>query len=311
MVEGSAFREALVRFRFERSFRRGAGTRMRRACAPQLRAYSLMRRAVRASWIKPAILLFALIAPVWTIFWFRHNWVIGVLPLFVSHLLLLYPTFVSQSQWWGPVIRSFDTTRREVWITIDDGPTPAHTEKILDVLERHSARATFFVIGSRAAHSPQLIEEILRRGHMVANHTFTHPSGSFWCASPARIAAEIDQCDEILNGQLPRSELFFRAPAGLKNPFVHPALARRGKPLIGWTVRGLDTLRREPSTIAKAIKRKACSGAIVLLHEGHHLERSPDLSPRCIELTLEILASSGFAFVIPRREQLRVGFSGK
>lgn len=268
-----------------------------------------MKPVVSHLWIRPAVLIFALLAPVWTIIWFRTDWVVALLPLFISHLLLLYPTLASQSQWWGPVIRSFQTPRREVWITIDDGPTLAHTEKILDVLDRYRARATFFVVGSRAVDSPQLIKEILQRGHAVANHTFTHPSGTFWCASPARIATEIDRCDQVLNGQ--SRDPFFRAPAGLKNPFVHPALDSRRKSLIGWTVRGLDTLRRDPSIVANTICRKVRPGAIILLHEGHHLESFPDLNPRGIELTLERLAKNGYQFVIPEPAQLRVDFSGK
>ncbi|MEP6686567.1 MAG: polysaccharide deacetylase family protein, partial [Verrucomicrobiota bacterium] len=245
-----------------------------------------MKRAASRSWIRPAIRVFAVLAPIWTIFWFRNDWVVALTPLFVSHVLLLYPTLAPQSQWWGPVIRAFDTPRREVWITIDDGPTPEHTTKILDILERQGARATFFVIGSRAKNTPHLIEEILRRGHAVANHTFTHPSRSFWCARPKRIADEIDRCAEVIRRDSDQTRLF-RAPAGLKNPFVHPVLARRGMRLVGWTIRGLDTWRRDPSAVAATINRKARPGAIILLHEGHHLEKSPDLNPRCLELTLQ------------------------
>ena len=271
----------------------------------------MKRAAASPSWIRPAILVFAVLSPIWTIFWLRNDWVVALIPLFASHMLLLYPTLVSQSQWWGPVIRAFETPRREVWITIDDGPTPAHTRKILEALERHCARATFFVVGSCAKNAPHLVEEILRRGHAVANHTFTHPSRSLWCAGPGRITNEIDRCGEAISGDANRSDLLFRAPAGLKNPFVHPALARRGMLLVGWTVRGLDTWRRDPFAIAAKINRKARPGAIILLHEGHHLEKSPDLNPRCLELTLQGLAQNGYQFVIPHVEQLRTTSVGK
>jgi peptidoglycan/xylan/chitin deacetylase (PgdA/CDA1 family) len=271
----------------------------------------MMKRAASHSWIRPVILVFAVLAPIWTIFWFRNDWVIALIPLFVSHMLLLYPTLVAQSQWWGPVIRSFDTSQHEVWITIDDGPTFAHTAKILEILERHRARATFFVVGSRAKNAPHLVEEILRGGHSVANHTFTHPSGSFWRAGPGRIADEVDRCGEAINRNVSSPDPLFRAPAGLKNPFVHPALARRGMLLVGWTARGLDTWRRDPSAVAATINRKAHPGAIILLHEGHHLEKSPDFNPRCLELTLEGLAKKGYQCVIPRVEQLRTTSVGK
>jgi peptidoglycan/xylan/chitin deacetylase (PgdA/CDA1 family) len=262
-------------------------------------------------WIRPAILVFAVVAPIWTIFWFRSDWVVALIPLFASHMLLLYPTLNPQSQWWGSVIRAFETSQREVWITIDDGPTSAHTAKILEILERHRARATFFVVGLRAKDEPHLVEEILRSGHSVANHTFTHPSGSFWCAGPGRMANEIDQCDEAISRNTSSPSPLFRAPAGLKNPFLHPALARRRMLLIGWTVRGLDTWRRDPSAIAARILRKALPGAIILLHEGHYLEKSPGLNPRCLELTLQGLSKNGYQFVIPRVEQLRTTSVGK
>ncbi len=264
-----------------------------------------MTRAANRFGTRRAILVFAFLAPIWTIFWFPSDWVVALIPLFVSHMLLLYPTLVPRSQWWGPVYQTFETSQREVWITIDDGPTSPHTRKILDVLERHRARATFFVVGSRAQDAPNLIDEILQRGHAVANHTFTHPRGSFWCAGPARIADEIDRCGKILERNGRRLDPFFRAPAGFKNPLVHPILVRRGLLLVGWTIRGLDTWRRDPSAVANAISRKARPGAIILLHEGHHLKRSPDLNPRCLELTLEALARDGYEFVIPCTEQLR------
>jgi hypothetical protein len=130
-------------------------------------------------------------------------------------------------------------------------------------------------------------------------------------AGPAKVNAEIDLCAEWLRSGPDRPAQFFRTPAGLTNPFVHPALARRGMLLIGWTARGLDTWRRHPSAVAAAISRKAQPGAIILLHEGHHLKKSPDLNPRCLELTLEALARDGYHFVIPSVEQLRTTSVGK
>src|SRR6187200_2212204 len=78
--------------------------------------------------------------------------------LFLSHLLILFPTLVANCQWWGPVETHFETTKREVWLTIDDGPDPIHTPRMLAILARFEARATFFVIGSRAAKSPRELE---------------------------------------------------------------------------------------------------------------------------------------------------------
>jgi len=259
----------------------------------------------KSRWTRRALLGFAFAAPFLAVYLSRTNLLIALAPIFISHLLLFYATFVPHCQWWGPVIRSFQTTQPEVWVTIDDGPSPDHTAKLLALLERFNARATFFVVGKHAGEYPHLITEILGHGHEIANHTYTHPSGMFWAAGPARIAAEIDLCAELLRSAPDRPARLFRAPAGLKNLFVHPELGRRGLALIGWTVRGLDTVRRELALAAERILRKAKPGSIVLLHEGHRIAKDPEFSPRCLELTLSGLAERGYRCVIPTREQLK------
>lgn len=254
--------------------------------------------------LRRLLLGFALVAPVWTLVVWRESIWLALLPLFVSHLLLLYPTLTPLSQWWGPVRCSFATNEREVWITIDDGPCAAHTEKILELLERMEARATFFVIGQRAAAAPELLGKIRARGHEIANHTHSHPSKRFWSALPNEIAREIDRCARVIGAD---ATPYFRAPAGLKNWFVHPALARRGLMLVGWSARGFDTKGRRPEKVAARILARVRPGAIALLHEGHRVTEEPAYNLACIELTLRGLAEAGYRFVIPRPEQLRVG----
>ena len=145
------------------------------------------------------------------------------------------------------------------------------------------------------------------RGHQIANHTYTHPSGMFWAAGPAKIGAEIDLCAEWLRSAPDRPARLFRAPAGMRNLFVHPELARRGLALIGWTVRGLDTVQRESVLVAERVLREARAGAIILLHEGHRVAKDPEFNPRCLELILSGLAERGYQCVIPQPEQLRCG----
>jgi peptidoglycan/xylan/chitin deacetylase (PgdA/CDA1 family) len=228
-----------------------------------------------------------------------------------SHILLLYATLSANCQWFGAVLRSFETDKPEVWLTIDDGPSPAHTTTLLDLLDRFGARATFFVIGKRAEEYPHLITEILTRGHQIANHSYTHPSATFWIAGPRRIAAEIDGCAEWLRLAPDRPARYFRAPVGLKNLFVHPELEHRGLALIGWSVRGLDTIRRDPAEVAARILRQTKPGAIIVLHEGHRVQKNPEFHPRCLELTLSGLAEQGYRCVIPPPERLRPHAAGK
>jgi hypothetical protein len=114
---------------------------------------------------------------------------------------------------------------------------------------------------------------------------------------PRRIGKELDGCNVDSD--------FFRAPAGLKNWFVHPALRQRGMQLIGWSVRGLDTVVRSADAVADRICRRLQPGSIILLHEGHHLESDPDFHPRCLEATLRGLTKKGYRCVIPAPEVLR------
>ena len=135
-------------------------------------------------WARRALLGFAFLAPCLAFYLARTNLLVALAPIFLSHLLLLYATLRPNCQWWGPVMRSFKTSEPEVWLTIDDGPSPAHTVAMLDLLDRFQARATFFVIGTRAEKYPHLLTEILSRGHEIANHTYTHPSGNVLGGEP-------------------------------------------------------------------------------------------------------------------------------
>src|SRR3954464_1098072 len=94
-------------------------------------------------WSRRALLGLVFIAPVLSFFLLRFNVIVALAPIFLSHLFLLYATLAANCQWFGPVLRSFETTEREVWLTIDDGPSPAHTLAFLDLLDRFDARATF------------------------------------------------------------------------------------------------------------------------------------------------------------------------
>ena len=169
-----------------------------------------------------------LVAPLLSLALIGTNIYLALAPMFVSHMLLLYATLVPNCQWWGPVMTKFDTAEREVWLTIDDGPSARAYEKDSRPPRQFDARATFFVVGAKAEEHPHLITEILARGHALANHTQTHPRGSFWCAeTQVNYKVKSTLCGNLRTTP-ERPALFFRAPAGMKNPFVHPALVPRG-----------------------------------------------------------------------------------
>ncbi len=215
---------------------------------------------------------------------------------------LLYAVFVPSAQGLGRVFTRFATDRREIWLTIDDGPDPDDTPKILDLLDRHGAKATFFVIGERAARWPELVREIVRRGHGIGHHTHTHPVATFWCASPRRLAAELDRTLAALHalGVRPR---WFRAPVGIKPPLLFRALAARDLRCVGWTVRSGDCRSRAPGEFVVATADRLCPGAIVLLHEGPSVRAAVRVAG--LAQLLEAVAEKNFSCVLPRADQLR------
>lgn len=244
------------------------------------------------------IVAFALIAPVALIFLWRDAPLLGIGVLALSHALILYPTLRPNVQWLGPVITRFETAKKEVWLTIDDGPTD-DTHALLDLFDAHRVKVTFFVKGVLAAAHPEFIAAILRRGHSLGNHSHTHPAGSFWCALPGRLAMEIDDCNRAIAAAAGSAPRWFRAPVGMKNPAVHPALKRRGMRLIGWTARGFDGVVGDEEQILARILPDVRPGAIIVLHQGR------DYSLRVLERVIVELEQRGYSFVIPDDSQLR------
>jgi peptidoglycan/xylan/chitin deacetylase (PgdA/CDA1 family) len=154
-----------------------------------------------------------------------------------------------------------------VALTLDDGPDPAVTPRVLDVLDRHHAKASFFCIGDRAQRYPDLVREIRRRGHAVENHSQRH-THRFSVMGPRAMANEIIRAQDVLGSITGEAPRFFRAPAGLRNPFLDPILTHAGLQLASWTRRGFDTVAREPEIVSARLLRGLSAGDILLLHDG-------------------------------------------
>ena len=158
--------------------------------------------------------------------------------------------------------------RREIALTIDDGPDPDVTPQVLDLLDRYGVKATFFCIGERASRYPDLCRSIAERGHAVENHS-QHHRHDFSLLGMAGMARELQPAQDALTAITGRRPQFFRAPAGLRNPFLDPVLARLGLRLASWTRRGFDTRTTDAATISRRLTRGLKAGSILLLHDGN------------------------------------------
>jgi peptidoglycan/xylan/chitin deacetylase (PgdA/CDA1 family) len=230
-----------------------------------------------------------------------HRPIASLIVFFAPDPWFLAQFIVPTSRGFGPVVTRFTTDRREVWLTIDDGPDPATTPRVLSLLSAGGAKATFFLIGQKAERHPELVAEVLRQGHSVGNHTYRHASPFFWCGSAGMVAREIDRCDEALRQAGAETPRWFRPPVGIKNLFLHRALAQRGRDLVLWTARGYDSLSLDAAAVSKRIIRDIRPGTIILLHESGR----PG-SPRVdvIEQILAYLAREDYACVLPSVESL-------
>lgn len=245
----------------------------------------------RESRMRNLIVGFAWLAPFAAIVVWQHSPAAAIGVVALSHALLLIPTLRANSQWLGPVLTHFETNAREVWLTIDDGPA-GDTPALLELLAKTDTKVTFFLKGERT--TPAALGAIRRAGHSIGNHSWSHPSATFWCLPAPWIAQEIDACNAALGKQR-----YFRAPVGMKNPAVHPALRERGMMLIGWTARGFDTVRAEPERVAARILPRVTPGAIVVMHQG----RPHSLA--CVERVITGLRDAGYTFVVPGEERLK------
>lgn len=206
--------------------------------------------------------------------WLWLGWRIGVAALLLSHAAMFWGTLRPGSVLFGPVLRRMATNEPVVWLTIDDGPSD-DTEAMLDLLDAHGARATFFVVAERARARPELLAQILRRGHGIGHHSATHPAAAFWRLGPAAMRREIVDADRTLRELLPGYRLqWFRAVVGMANPFVGRWLKQCGLARVAWSARGYDAVAAEPATVVARIERDLRPGAIVLAHEGARHGRS-------------------------------------
>jgi peptidoglycan/xylan/chitin deacetylase (PgdA/CDA1 family) len=241
---------------------------------------------IRASLALHLLALLAVVAapPVWP-------WALGV--VIADHLLVVGAGLWPRSNWLGPNwtrLPAASARRNEIAITIDDGPDPQVTPQVLDILDRHAARATFFCVGSQALRHRDLCREIVRRGHAVENHSHSH-SHDFSLLGPRRLMRELRTAQETLTeiaGQPPR---FFRAPAGLRNMFLEPALARLGLRLATWSARGFDTRINDPDRVNASLLRGLEAGAILLLHDGN-AARTHRGAPVILEVLPAVLAAA-------------------
>lgn len=190
--------------------------------------------------------------------------------LIANHLLLSAAVLWPRGRVLGPNLVRLPPAacaRNEVSLNFDDGPDPQVTPRVLDLLDRHQARASFFCIGEKAAAYPEIVMEIVRRGHSVENHSQRH-SIAFACFGPTSLRREVDAAQAAIACITGRTPGFFRAPAGFRSPLLDPVMAACGLRYVSWTRRGFDTVHSDAGAVLRRLTRGLSAGDILLLHDG-------------------------------------------
>ena len=195
----------------------------------------------------------------------------------------------------GPTLRRAPSDRT-IALTFDDGPNPAVTPRLLDILDCHSARATFFVIGRWARACPDIVREVVARGHAIANHTDTHPN-LLWLPT-RRIVDELIACQHSIEQIAGRCPALMRPPYGFRGPQLSAAVRRSGLvEVVMWTVMGRDWSPRGRAQLFKRLERVK-GGDIVVLHDGSHEALGADREGmlRALEYWLPRWTDAGLRF---------------
>ncbi len=222
-------------------------------------------------------------------------WPLAVGGLIANHLIISACGLVPRAAILGPNLTRLPPTGSApaIAITIDDGPDPEVTPKVLEILERYQARATFFCIGTRVASFPDIAREIVRRGHSIENHSLNH-FYRFSTLGPGLMSDEISGAQELITAVVGTAPRFFRAPAGLRNPFLEPILLRMGLRLASWTRRGFDTVARDPDVVRGKLLKRLAARDILLLHDGN-AARTPGGVPVILEVLPKVLDAAALA----------------
>lgn len=208
-----------------------------------------------------------------------------------------YQTMSPTGQWYGRTFAGLPRGSKQLALTYDDGPNDPYTLQLLEVLARHNVRATFFLIGRYVTQRPDIARELVKAGHAIGNHTFSHPNLIF--ASSRQTKLELQRCEQALNDAIGQHSSLFRPPFGGRRPGTLRMARRLGLEPIMWRVSGHDWKGRPAEYVENKIRRQVRGGDVILLHDGGHTAFGADRSQTVIatDRLIPWYKSQGYEFV--------------
>jgi peptidoglycan-N-acetylglucosamine deacetylase len=213
-----------------------------------------------------------------------------------------YQSMVPTGQWYGRTFVGLAPGTQQLALTYDDGPNDPHTLSLLEVLARHNMRATFFLIGRYVRQRPEIVREIVNAGHIVGNHTFTHPLLTF--KGEAEIRRELTNCRSALQDAIGeafkgKAANLFRPPFGGRRPAVLRIVRELGLEPVMWNVTGYDWNAPPATVIEQKVVSQIRGGDVILLHDGGYRQMGADRSQTVLATDRLIIRykEEGYEFV--------------
>lgn len=185
-----------------------------------------------------------------------------------------YQSIAPTGQWCGRTFTGLARGAKQLALTYDDGPNDPHTLRLLEVLARHSVHATFFLIGRYVRERPEIAREIVKAGHAVGNHTFTHPLLTL--KGKAEIRQELSDCKSVLSDAVGQHTYLFRPPFGGRRPAVLRIARELALEPVMWNVTGYDWDAPPAAAIEQKVTSQLRGGDVILLHDGGHRQMGAD-----------------------------------
>lgn len=208
-----------------------------------------------------------------------------------------YQSMSPTGQWFGRTFAGGSSGSKQIALTYDDGPNDPHTLKLLDVLAKHNVSATFFMIGRYVQQRPDIARAVAQAGHVIGNHTFTHPLLIFQSAAQTR--TQLLDCRRALEDAIGDHSTLFRPPFGGRRPATLKIARELRLQTVMWNVTGYDWNAPPAAVIEKKVVRQMRGGDVILLHDGGYRALGADRAQTVIasDNLIRLYRDQGYQFV--------------